>query len=260
MARKILVVMSSAKQLDLRDGKKYPTGFYLNEFAIPYRKLVEAGYTPVIANPNGDRPVMDANSNNAMFFGGDDALRAETLQYVEKLEALNHPRKLADVVNEGISEYVGLFIPGGHAPVQDLSKDKHLGEILKAFHAANKTTGILCHGPLVLLSALPDSSAFQQALIDRTGSANGLAKGWPYAGYRVTVFSTGEEQYLENAGALGGHVQYYPVAALAEAGAHVDTVADWHSNVIVDRELITGQQPMSASEFAEVLLKKLATA
>jgi putative intracellular protease/amidase len=46
------------------------------------------------------------------------------------------------------------------------------------------------------------------------------------------------------------------VAALAEAGAHVDTVADWHSNVIVDRELITGQQPMSASEFADALLAK----
>ena len=74
MEGKILVVMSSAKHLDLRDGKKYPTGFYLNEFAIPFRKLVEAGYTPVIANPNGDRPLMDANSNHAMFFGGDDVL------------------------------------------------------------------------------------------------------------------------------------------------------------------------------------------
>ncbi len=68
-----------------------------------------------------------------MFFGGDDALRAETLKYVEQLELLDHPKKLADVATEGISGYVGLFIPGGHAPVQDLSKDKNLGEILKAF-------------------------------------------------------------------------------------------------------------------------------
>jgi putative intracellular protease/amidase len=260
MAGKVLVVMSSAQHLDLRDGKKYPTGFYLNEFAIPFRKLIEAGYTPVVANPNGDRPLMDANSNNVMFFGGDDALRADSLKYVEGLDILNHPKKLADVVKEGISGYVGLFIPGGHAPVADLSKDKNLGEILKAFHAARKPTGILCHGPLVLLSTLSDSEAFQKALADKTGAANGLAKDWPYAGYRLTVFSTGEEQYLENAGALGGFVQYYPTAGLAEAGAHVDTVADWHSNVIVDRELITGQQPMSATEFGDVLLKKLAAA
>ena len=258
MAGKVLVVMSSANHLDLRDGKKYSTGFYLNEFVIPFRKLVEAGYTPVIANPKGDRPVLDPNSNNAMFFGGDDAQRADALKYVEGLDALNHPKKLSDVAKEGISGYVGVFIPGGHAPVQDLSKDKDLGEILKAFHSAGNTTGILCHGPLVLLSTLSDSSAFQQALIDNNGSANGLAKDRPYAGYRVTVFSTSEEQYLEGPNGLGGFVQFYPVSALAEAGAHVDTVASWHSNVIVDRELITGQQPMSATEFADVLLKKLA--
>ncbi|KVE84736.1 hypothetical protein WI99_18810 [Burkholderia cepacia] len=48
-----------------------------------------------------------------------------------------------------------------------------------------------------------------------------------------------------------------PVNALAEAGAHVDTVANWHSNVVVDRELITGQQPMSAPEFGDVLVAKL---
>src|ERR1700761_6960661 len=108
MSRKVLVVMSSAKHLDLRDGKKYPTGFYLNEFAIPFRKLIEAGYTPVVANPNGDRPLMDANSNHAMFFGGDDALRAETLKNVEGLQALDHPKELATAVDEGISDYVGL--------------------------------------------------------------------------------------------------------------------------------------------------------
>jgi putative intracellular protease/amidase len=37
----------------------------------------------------------------------------------------------------------------------------------------------------------------------------------------------------------------------------VDTLANWHSNVIVDHELITGQQPMSAPEFGDVLVKKL---
>ena len=53
---KVLVVMSSAHELDLKDGKKYATGYYLNEFVVPYRKLVEAGYEPVIANPKGDMP------------------------------------------------------------------------------------------------------------------------------------------------------------------------------------------------------------
>src|SRR6201995_5373037 len=85
---KVLVVMSNANALDLKDGKTYSTGYYLNEFVVPYRKLVEAGYEPVIANPNGDRPVMDANSNSPMFFGGDDAARADALKYADGIEQL----------------------------------------------------------------------------------------------------------------------------------------------------------------------------
>lgn len=255
--KKVLVVMSSAHELDLRDGKKYQTGYYLNEFVVPYRKLVEAGYEPVVANPNGDQPVMDANSNNAMFFGGDDAARAEALKYAENIEQLKRPKTLASVIAEGTDGYAGLFIPGGHAPMADLITDKTLGKILVSFHSTGRPTGIICHGPIVLLSALPDPGAFVQSLITNDGKANSLAQGWPYAGYRLTVFSTGEEQALEGPNGLGGYVQFYPVNALAEAGAHVDSVANWHSNVIVDRELVTGQQPMSAPAFADALVEKL---
>lgn len=254
---KVLVVMSSAHELDLRDGKKYSTGYYLNEFAVPYRKLVEAGYEPVIANPKGDMPVMDVNSNNKMFFGGDNAARADAEKYAKGIEQLKHPKTLASVVAEGTGGYVGLFIPGGHAPMVDLLKDRNLGKILVSFHETNRPTGIICHGPVVLLSALRDPDAFVASMIAGDGKANSLAAGWPYTGYRLTVFSTGEEQQLEGPSGLGGNVQFYPVNALAEAGAHVDTVANWHSNVIVDRELITGQQPMSAPEFGDVLVKQL---
>lgn len=254
---KVLVIMSSANQLPLKDGKQYNTGYYLNEFAVPYRKLVEAGYEPVIANPNGDMPVMDAQSNNAMFFGGDDAAREQALKYAQGIEQLKHPKTLAAVVAEGTKGYVGVFIPGGHAPMVDLLKDKNLGKILTSFHNTGRPTGIICHGPIALLSTLPDPDAFIASMVAHDGKANSLAKGWPYAGYHVTVFSTSEEQYLENAGALGGNVQYYPAFALAEAGAHVEAVADWHSNVVVDRELITAQQPMSAPEFGDVLVAKL---
>lgn len=255
--KKVLVVMSSAQELDLREGKKYQTGYYLNEFVVPYRKLVESGYEPVIANPNGDQPAMDGNSNNAMFFGGDDAARAEALKYAESIEQLKRPKTLASVVAEGTEGYAGLFIPGGHAPMADLITDKNLGKILVSFHSTDRPTGIICHGPIVLLSALPDPDAFVQSLITNDGKANSLAQGWPYAGYRLTVFSTGEEQALEGPNGLGGYVQFYPVNALAEAGAHVDSVANWHSNVIVDRELVTGQNPMSAPAFADALIEKL---
>ncbi len=257
---KVLVVMSSGHELALKDGKTYATGYYLNEFVIPYRKLIAAGYEPVIADPNGDTPVMDAHSNNAMFFGGDDKARADALTYAQGIEQLKHPKTLASVVAEGTQGYVGLFIPGGHAPMVDLLKDKDLGKILTSFHDSHRPTGIICHGPIVLLSTLPDPDAFIASVAAGDGKANGLAANWPYAGYRLTVFSTGEEQFLETPNSplyLGGNVQFYPVNALAEAGARVETVANWHPNVVIDRELITAQQPMSAPAFGDALVAKL---
>ena len=257
---KVLVVMSSGHELALKDGKTYTTGYYLNEFVIPYRKLIAAGYEPVIADPNGDTPVMDAHSNNAMFFGGDDKARADALTYAQGIEQLKHPKTLASVVAEGTQGYVGLFIPGGHAPMVDLLKDKDLGKILTSFHDSHRPTGIICHGPIVLLSTLSDPDAFIASMAAGDGKANGLAANWPYAGYRLTVFSTGEEQFLETPNSplyLGGNVQFYPVNALAEAGARVETVANWHPNVVIDRELITAQQPMSAPAFGDALVAKL---
>lgn len=258
---KVLVVMSSGHELPLKDGKTYTTGYYLNEFVIPYRKLIAAGYEPVIADPNGDTPVMDAHSNNAMFFGGDDKARADALTYAQSVEQLKHPKTLASIVAEGTQGYVGLFIPGGHAPMVDLLKDKDLGKILTSFHASHRPTGIICHGPIVLLSTLPDPDAFIASMAAGDGKANALATNWPYAGYRLTVFSTGEEQFLEAPNSplyLGGNVQFYPVNALAEAGARVESVANWHPNVVVDRELITAQQPMSAPAFGDALVTQLA--
>ncbi len=52
-------------------------------------------------------------------------------------------------------------------------------------------------------------------------------------------------------------MQFYPANAIAEAGAHADAFTNWHPNAVVARELITGQQPMSAEEFGSALVSKL---
>jgi putative intracellular protease/amidase len=42
------------------------------------------------------------------------------------------------------------YVPGGHAPMQDLLADPALGRLLRAFHAEGKTTALVCHGPIAL--------------------------------------------------------------------------------------------------------------
>jgi putative intracellular protease/amidase len=257
--RKVLIVLSSAHQLDLRDGKEYNTGYYLDELAIPLQKLVAAGYTPVFANPQGNPVAFDPVSNDKMFFGGNDAARAQAIKFVQSFPGTQHPQTLAQIAAQGTSNYYGIFIPGGHAPMQDLSHDKNLGPILVSFHDNGRPTGIICHGPTALLSALHDPEAFRNAMIagDSTKAAQ-LAAGWPYAGYRLTVFSSGEEHAIEGKGAqLGGAVKFYASDALAEAGAHVDRIGSWQPNVVEDRELVSGQQPFSSDAFGDAFLARL---
>ncbi|WEA60413.1 type 1 glutamine amidotransferase domain-containing protein [Rhizobium sp. BJ04] len=258
---KVLVVMSSAHQLELRDGKTYKTGYFLNELAVPLKQIVDAGYTPVFANPNGDTPQMDSNSNHKNYFGGDDAKRAKAENYINGFDNLKQPLRLSAVQSAGVREFVGVFIPGGHAPMQDLVQDQSLGQILRAFHDGGRPTGIICHGPVALLSTLPDPQAYRLALsANDSTQLQSLSQGWPYAGYRLTAFSAAEEKQVEGDVLLGGNVVFYADEALASAGAVVQNAsAPWASNVVVDRELITGQQPMSDAAFGTAFVQALNT-
>ncbi len=116
---------------------------------------------------------------------------------------------------------------------------------------------MICHGPMALLSAMPDTEKYDQALVSGdTSSLRGLAHGWIYAGYKITVFSKTEEQQIALP-QLDGYVQDYNDEALAAAGAKIENAAPWEPNVVQDREVITGQQPFSDHAFADALLAKL---
>src|ERR1700733_16150555 len=122
----------------------------------------------------------------------------------------------------------------------DLVKDRNLGKILSSFHNTNRPTALICHGPMALLSTLPQSEQFDKALnAGDMGTLPTLAHGWPYAGYKIAVFSKSEEKQIE-APQLEGIAPYYNDEALASAGATIKNAADATPNAIVDRELITG--------------------
>lgn len=241
---KILVVLSSSSELTLRNGKKHSTGFYLNELTVPLMKLVEAGYEPVFGNPKGNPPTMDPRSDSPKSFHGDKKAYDKAKSFLENLTALQKPKKLAQITGEELKSYRGVFVPGGHAPMEDLVKDAALGKILTHFHEAGKPTALICHGPVALLSARSTRA--------RKGSP------WPYVGYRMTAFSRAEEARAE-ATFLGGDVSFYLDQELIAAGADVRTAPAFEPNVVRDRELITGQNPASDDRFAKEFLRALET-
>ena len=56
---------------------------------------------------------------------------------------------------------------------------------------------------------------------------------------------------------IGGHMPDYPVRILERLGGNVHTKVLGVSNVVEDRELMTGQDPCSAKELGEKLLQRI---
>lgn len=253
---KILVVGSNANRIEIRGGGTGPTGQYLNELVVPVMAVVDAGYDVVFATPSGKRPFIDPVSDKAVHFDNDAAYR-RARSFFDDNPAMNNVLTLRAVIDAGLDGYAGLFTPGGQAPVVDLMQDAELGEILRHFHIHQKPTAFLCHGPIASAAAMPDAKAFRAALIDgNTAGAVEAAKGWQYAGYRMTVYSQSEEKPIEEQ-VLHGKLHFYMPQALGLAGADVSTGPDFAPNVVEDRELITGQNPKSDHPLGATLIAAL---
>jgi len=256
-AGNVLVVLSDVDKLDLKDGKVYPTGFYINELMQPVKLLLDAGHQVTFVTPHGQVPVMDANSLNAMFFGGDEAMQAHRA-LMDKLAITSKEKSpvisLARVEQIGYDKFDAVYVPGGHAPMQDLLTSPALGRLFTDFHKKGKPTALVCHGPIALLSTLPDARSFTKQM----AAANKATRPqWIYNGYRLTVFTNDEETQATKAQLNGGTMKFFPQTALEQAGAKFNGAQSWSANVVVDRELITGQNPASAVGVATELLARL---
>lgn len=254
--KKVLVVLSGETKITLKDGIVHPTGFYLNELMIPVKALIEEAYEPVFATPNGIKPTMDKVSDSAFWFDGDEQIYQQIKNLFKSLDGLNQPFSLAEILQQNLSEYAAILVPGGHAPMEDLLYDKNLGALFNYFHHAKKITALICHGPIALLSSLPDSNFFVKQLIEGKPPTD---QSWIYSGYQMTSFSTPEEKQQEpdEDNALDGFVKFYPDQALSYAGGFISVSDKWQSHVVKDRELITAQNPMSDAEFTKTLIEAL---
>ncbi|WP_028278204.1 type 1 glutamine amidotransferase domain-containing protein [Arthrobacter sp. I3] len=233
MAKNILMVVSAADSLTMRDGSDHPTGYWAEELVVSHRTLLDAGHTVHIATPGGKKPTVDEVSLAAESAGGQD--RADSFRrYIDSLDAeLSNPLVLADV---DASAYDAVVMPGGHGPMADLYQDADLGRLLTAVNTAGKIIAPFCHGPAGLLSATDDDGAFT------------------FAGRRLTVFTNEEEL----GGGTGPTTPWFVEDVLKEKGAAVENGAAWTSHVVRDGNLITGQNPQSSEDVAKEVLKALA--
>jgi putative intracellular protease/amidase len=245
MAR-ILILMTKAKELALLDGRTRPSGFWAEEFVVPYERFVAEGYEIDVATIGGVAPTPDPGSLTKAVVAAtrpvgsadhDAENIARYLDVIGGLEQLRHPMKVADLTTEHLAEYTGVYISGGHGAMADLPHDGEMTRVVRTILNLDLPLAAVCHGHSALLP-LRDSHGH-----------------WPLEGYRMVAFSHDEEMRTDMAGQLPFVLQ----VELERLGAKYEkSPTIWGSCVIEDRNLVTGQNPFSSTELAETFLRRLA--
>jgi putative intracellular protease/amidase len=225
----ILFVMTGSDQWTLADGTKHPTGFWAEEFTAPYEALTAAGHEVVVATPGAVEPPVDQGSLATEANGGQD--NADHIAKVLE-QAGTELRDPIDLARADHADYDAVFYPGGHGPMEDLAVNTDSGQLLSETLASGKPLAVVCHAPAALLATGPDS---------------------PFRGYRVTGFTNAEETQA----GLADKAEWLLQDRLVDLGVEFSEGEPWAANVVVDRNLYTGQNPASSAPLAQELLKAL---
>lgn len=223
---KILMVLTSHAQMGDTGHK---TGFWLEEFTAPYYVFRDAGADITLASPKGGQPPVDPNSE------AEDALTDSTRRFTEDehgRQALASTKKLSDV---NIHDFDAVFYPGGHGPLWDLAEDADSIKLLEEANQAGKVIGAVCHAP---------------AIFRRPESPNG---DYFVRGRAVTGFTNSEEEAV----GLTNVVPFLVEDMLKDNGGNYSRGDDWAPYIVVDGNLITGQNPASSEGAAKAVLQAL---
>jgi putative intracellular protease/amidase len=243
---KVLILLTKAGTLSLLDGRQHDSGFWAEEFVVPYERFVQEGYEVDVATIGGVTPTPDQGSltpevvratRPARSPGRDKQDVAHYRKVIDSLPVLRRPLDASIITQEQLARYDGVYISGGHGAMEDMPNDPATTRLVRWILASDKPLAAVCHGQSALLS-----------LRDSEGR-------WPLEGYRMTAFSHEEELVTDMAGELPFVLQ----TELERLGGQYEKAPEiWGSCVIEDRNLITGQNPYSSAALAETFVKRLA--
>lgn len=222
----ILFIVTSQSQMGT-DGK--PTGVWLEEVTTPYYAFIDAGYEVVVASPQGGQMPIDPRSLQPGSVT-ESVKRYQQDPAAQMLFANTIP--LAQLPN---ADFAAVFLPGGHGPMWDLAVDEDAGKAVAVFVREGKPVGAVCHGPAGLLTA-QDS-----------------AGNWLFAGKKLTAFSNAEEKAV----GLDKAVPFLLQSELVEKGADYSSAKNFEPYIVIDGNLVTGQNPASAAPAAKAIIELL---
>jgi len=233
--KKVLVLCTDERYFKMANGKDFSTGNNVQETMVPLMHLVKGGFDFDVVTPTGkpaileewsvpqkDEAVIKFRKENQPKF--DNTLSLKTL--VEKNE-----------LNEN-SDYIALFLPGGHGSMVGLPDDKNVGTLLRWIKESDRYLIAVCHGPAAMIAK------------ENKSEPN------PYKGYTMVAFPDKFDKQSPSLGYLPGQLPWFQCEALAKEGITVINEKITGATH-VDRKLISGDSPKACDELGKITVKAL---
>ncbi|WP_431609725.1 type 1 glutamine amidotransferase domain-containing protein [Chryseobacterium sp. 'Rf worker isolate 10'] len=206
------------------------TGLWLSELTHIYHKAKEKEWQITIASPKGGNTPIDPESLKPLVL---DSISKGYYNNPGFMNELAHTKSLNMVKNESFD---CIYLTGGHATMYDFPDNTTLQEILRDQYESNKMVAAICHGVGGLLNVRRSDGEYM--IKDKN--------------------ITGFDWFEETLARRKNEVPFNLEEALKQRNVHYrKAFIPMTSNVVVDGNLITGQNPFSSKEMAKVVVSEL---
>ena len=147
-------------------------------------------------------------------------------------------KKISDVVS---SDYDAVLFAGGFGVMWDFPNSEASQALIRDMYEAGKPVAAVCHGPIVLANVKKTDGSYLVSGKNLTGFTNGEENAM--SKYEVVSKPSGPGSCQD---------------LLSERGAYFSDGGVFQPNVVVDGNLLTGQNPPSAAPLADAINKMLA--
>jgi len=224
---KILIIVTN---IAMYESGNLQTGLWLSELTHMYHSAKEQGYEVTIASPKGGNVPLDPESLKPMLM---DKLSKEYYADTNFMQLLQNTKSLNEVAGQ---EFDVVYLAGGHGTMYDFPNDTVLQNIIKEQYETGKIVAAVCHGVSGLLNVTLSNGEY--LVKDKT----------------VTGFNWFEESLAKRK----KEVPFNLEAELKKrTSKYTKAFIPMTSKVVVDGNLITGQNPFSSKEIAKVVMEQL---